>query len=372
MSAVKELLSNPLGYLGVNPSEADRMRLLSPEDRRSEVYQGLMGYKKEVLEDSAVSIPYSYWFGPDGRLYSHPESQDNLRLVESQIDVRERGGLPLEGFRALTRVLGENPNEVILWYSPPGDVSFDKDPNSPYTKVSPYKNGQLYLQYFDSLESRVQSFAITVSNESIIQDLMPDLYRSALEEQKYQDSVSIFLRNPVITGIGINEFLSGNWAENLSSIVYKHHDGSVSTVFDVMAEIRETLSGKGMVVDEHALYLAQELAYSKPTQELVLKMYLQFIRHSMKGNQIQLAGSCGGRVVEKDSIDSLLGITNSFTNIYSTDYRLVTNPLEITDKTTHYKDYDCPECGKTYPGESMTNKSGWRKQCFVCGYNFNC
>lgn len=370
MPAVAEL--NPLATFGINVSEADRIRVLSPEDRLSEVYQGLMGYKKEVLEDSAVSIPYSYWFGTDRRLYTHSNHQDELRLAEGQIDIRERGGLPLEGFRALTHLLRENPNEVILWYSPPGDVSFDKDPNSPYTKVAPYKNGQLYLQYLDSLENRVQSFAITVSNDSIIQDLMPNLYRAALEEQQYQDFISVFLRNPVITGVGINEFLSGNWAENLGTIVYKHHDGRVSTVFDVLAEIRETLSGKGMVVDEHALYLAQELAYSKPTQERVLKMYLQFIHRSMKGNQIQLAGSCGGRVVERDSIESLLGITNSFTNIYSTAYRLETNPLEINNNSTHYKDYDCPECGKTYPGESMTNKANWRKQCFVCGYNFNC
>ena len=170
-----ELTLNPLASFGINLTEADRLRYLTPEDRFSEVYQGLMGYKKEVLEDSAVSIPYSYWFGHDGRLYTHPDYHDKLRLAENQIDIRERGGLPLEGFRVLTRMLRENPNEVILWYSPPGDVSFDKDPNNPYTEVSPYKNGQLYLQYFDTLEERVGNFAITVSNENIVSDLMPTL-----------------------------------------------------------------------------------------------------------------------------------------------------------------------------------------------------
>ena len=206
MSSV-ELQSNPLEYFGVNLSEADRLRRLTLDDRFSEVYQGLMGYKKEVLEDSAVSIPYSYWFGIDGQLYSHPNSHDHLRLVENQIDIQERGGLPQEGFKILTQKLLENPDNVILLYSPPGPASFNEDnTNNPYSKIN-YKNGQLYLQYFDSLENRVQSFAITVSNDSIIQDLMPDLFQSALEEQKYQDFISVFLRNPVITGVGINELI---------------------------------------------------------------------------------------------------------------------------------------------------------------------
>ena len=371
MSAVKELLSNPLGYLGVNPSEADRMRLLSPEDRRSEVYQGLMGYKKEVLEDSAVSIPYSYWFGPDGRLYTHSEHRDELRLAENQIDIRERGGLPLEGFRLLSQALLSNPENVILMYSPPGPASFDKEPDSPYS-VIPYENGQLYVQYFDTSADKIQSFAITVSNESIIQVLMPNIYTSAQKEENYQKYIELFLTNPVVTDIGMDEFLRGDWVENLSDVVYKHHDGRVSTVFDVLADIREALSGKGEKRDDYAEDLAKEIAFSKPTQEGVFKMYLRFIHGSTQGSQIQLAGSCGGRVVERDSIKSLLGITNSFTNIYSSEYRLITNPLEIKDTSTHYKDYECPECGKTYPGESMTNKAGWRKQCFACGYIFNC
>jgi len=366
-----ELQSNPLASFGINISEADRIKLLSPEDRFSEIYQGLMGYKKEVLEDSAVSIPYSYWFGSDGRLYSHPNYRDDLRLVENQVDVRERGGLPLEGFKVLTQSLLYNPDNVVLMYSPSGPASFDKDPNNPYSDIL-YENGQLYIQYFDTLYNKVQSFAITVSNESIIQDLIPNVYASAQKEENYQKYIELFLTNPVVTDMGIGEFLRGDWADNLSSVVYKHHNGRVSTVFDVLADIREVLSGKGEKIDDNAASLAREIAFSNPTPERVFNMYLQLIRSSMKGNQIQLAGSCGGRVVERDSIESLLGITNPFTNIYSSEYRLVNNSLEITDNSTHYKDYDCPECGKTYPGESMTNKSGWQKQCFECGYIFNC
>jgi predicted RNA-binding Zn-ribbon protein involved in translation (DUF1610 family) len=366
-----EVPLNTLAYLGVSLSEADRIRLLSPEDRFSEVYQGLMGYKKEVLEDSAVSIPYSYWFGSDRQLYSHPDHHDNLRLVENQIDVRERGGLPLEGFRTLTQTLLSNPDTVVLMYSPSGRASFDEEPNNPYSDIT-YKNGQLYLQYFDSSENRVQSFAVTVSNDSIIQDLMPDIYRSALREQSYQEHISLFLKNPAVTGIGIHEFLSGDWAENLSNIVYKHHNGKVTTVFDVLAEIRASLSSKGLRVDEHAQRLAHEIAYSNPTPELVFNMYLQVVHSAMKGNQIQLAGSCGGRIVERDSIESLLGITNPFTNNFSSEYRLVTNPLEITAPTSHYDDYECPHCHENLSGESKSNKSSWRSSCDHCGGTLNC
>ena len=371
MSVAELLRPNTLASLGVNLTEADRIRLLSPEDRFSEVYQGLMGYKKEVLEDSAVSISYSYWFGLNGRLYSHPEHRDSLRLVENQIDIRERGGLPLEGFKLLTQSLLSNPDNVVLMYSPPGPASFDKDLDSPYSEID-YKNGQLYIQYFDSSENRVRSFAVTVSNSAILQDLMPDIYRAALEERNYQKHIGIFLKNPVVTDISIREFLTGDWAENLSNIVYKHHNGKVTTVFDVLAEIGEELSGKGKRVDDNAASLAREIASSDPTQAEVFRMYLQFIHKSTHGSQIQLAGSCGGRVVERDSIESLLGITNSFTNIYSTEYRLITNPLEIKDSSTHYDDYECPHCHKRLSGESKTNKSSWRASCDHCGGTLNC
>ena len=161
---------------------------------------------------------------------------------------------------------------------------------------------QLYIQYFDTSVDKVQSFAITVSNESIIQDLMPNIYTSAQKEENYQKYIGLFLTNPVVTNIGIGEFLRGDWTDNLSNIVYKHHNGKVSTVFDVLVDIKEVLSGKGEKIDDRAVNLAREIAFSTPTPENVFRMYLKFIHGSTHGSQIQLAGSCGGRVVERDSI----------------------------------------------------------------------
>lgn len=365
-------VENPLEQFSVEAQkESQRLSRLTSEEQTQELIQNFRGYENEVLKDCPVSIVYSYWFDEFGVAYTHP-SKKAIHKFRDQFDPQERGISPLLGFEKTTDLMRQNPGQVILWYSPQGPATFDKKPNNPYNNID-FIYGQLYAQYYDDQTDQAKAVAIKVTNESIFQNLMPDVYKVA-NVNSLEERINTFLLNPVNTLLTIDQFINKAWGIEL---VYRDKSGKERNFDEILHQLKEKFINDSDEISEHSRFFAHRLARTPKREEDVLRTYLEFIRaHQLvTGEQItNLMGACGGRQVSATQINELLGIEtiNSFSNLYSTDFRKITQTQDYRNSGDKYEDYDCPHCNKTLSGEKKGDKASWRKACDHCGGKLGC
>lgn len=362
---------NTLSEIGITTAESQRLQKLMPQERERELAQQIASYTKEVLEDTPVSTPYSYWFGPDNQLYSNSSFKE-IYKIERQFDPQERGGKPLTGFYKLTECLRRNPNKIIFWYSPPGPASYDENLKNPYSKIN-YTDGQLYVQYFDTTAGKINAVAVKTTNEDAIHQFMPEAFR-LVDFTKYtpEERINYFLTNPHISNYTIDSFLNQDW-EN--STIYTDKARKDHSVGDVMLQIRDSLLGIGPKFTLSG-DIVRSLAEEAITEDTILHAYISTIKKYMieKGVEtMSLSGSCGGGTVDLEGLNGLLStpslpVPQDIISLYSSTYRALTQ----VGSSEHYDDYQCPHCGETLSGEKKNDPSSWRKNCDNCHKELNC
>ncbi|MBI2051927.1 hypothetical protein HYT33_04165 [Candidatus Roizmanbacteria bacterium] len=357
-------VENPLSQFGINPQlENTRLdRLQTPEEKTYELFNNLKAYQNEVLDDSPVSVKYSYWFGEYDELFTHP-SRKKQYVASSQFDMRERDGVPALGFRKVTTLLAKNPDKMVLWYSPPGEASFDDDPENPFSDIT-FHYGQWYIQWADSQSGEVTAFALKVRNAHAVARFMPGVFQQA-KELEGKERIIYLLSHPIVWDGDIRAFLLSGRTK--TDYLYSNFDGDSFRIADVFSEIEERILAEDGVLDDAVFKLAQTTASQPNKEDSIFKAYLTMIRDHQRqtGKEtIRLSGSCGGRAVSGSEIETLLGLSNPF----SSSFRALTQSKE----GSHYPSYECPHCGKILSGESKTDRASRRHACDYCGGKLNC
>lgn len=356
-------VENPLSQFSIDAqSEHRHLQGLEKETALRKIEQNFLAYENEVLRDEPVSIRYSYWFGKDDQLYTDPLRTEENRAI-SQFDPREREGMFIDGFLKTTNLLAQNPGKVVLWYSPAGSAAFHQTPSNPYSDIV-FKYGQLYFQHFDG--DTVQAVAIKVTENEILDELMPTVSAFSRNLQSEQSQTRFLLSHPVATNWSVDDFLEKNWTD---TDVYKDKEGTVHAWRSILQKIKTSLTRAEK--SETTQAVLRTLARSDLSEKSIFDSYMQLINYEMQKtgrNYIQLAGSCGGKTVTKDSILSLLGLESPLANLFSSGLR----SLSAQTESLHHPDYECPHCHKMLSGESRTNSSSWRKSCDHCGGSLGC
>jgi len=332
-------MSADLKKFGINSGESHRLERLTPEQRQQELAQNLEAYTNEVLADNPVSILYHYWPGQNKKFYTNP-SLKPIYDADTQFDTNERFGLPKQGFQHLKKLLIENPDKVILWYSPAGPASFDNNPDNPYSEIT-YDDGQFYIQYYDG--TKINALAIKISDESVIKQFSQSLEEIVKKTHIDQKSkISQLLITPVNTSINIDDFLNKPYENQL---VYKDKKGAEHGLFEIINEVRNAFaeeSQQNLKIDKTTLTMANY----EITEDNIRKIYFKVIYNYLKStNQTEttLAGSCGGTTAEISEIEKLLGIKTltgqnpikDIIGLYSSEKRLLENKNNV---------FECPNC----------------------------
>lgn len=358
------IAENSLSHYSVDPrSEFRFVEKLSQDDALRRIEQNFLAYGNEVLRDEPVSIGYSFWFGPDQKLYIDPSLRPE-DLAEKGFKSEEREGKFVEGFKKNTELLRGNPDKIVMWYSPPGKAAFVDDPTNEFSQIN-FIYGQLYLQYFDG--QKVNAVALKVNDDDAVKELLPPLYDFSMNLASEQSRTYFFLQHPVQTDLSINEFLDKDWND---VAVYKDKEGQTHRLHEILTHVRAAFSGEETEPGIEAEIIGK-LKETSISHESLFKSYMSLINFEMNRtgkNYIQLAGSCGGKIISRDSVSSILGLESPLQNLFSSDFRKILG----TDESSHYPDYECPHCHKSLSGESKKDKSSWRSQCDRCGEALNC
>lgn len=323
-----------LSQFGVTYEEWKRLQYLTPQEREVELGQQIASYTKEVLDDSPVSTPYSYWFGTDGRLYTNPSLKE-IYNVERQFDHQERAGTPLEGFRKVTTRLAHYPNQLTVWYSPAGPASFDSNPNSPYSQID-YHDGQLYFQYYDPFQKKVNAVAVKVTNEHIVRQFMPDTFTIADRKTDEKDRIRTIMTNPHTFFCTVDDFFAHQW-EN--GEVYWDKRNQPHYLYDVLAQLREVLSGTRKAHAHLDPTVRAALQSNQLSEGVIRQAYISTIRSYMKEKgyrEMSLSGCSGGSRVELSTLEQILSMpkleVKDLVTLYSSTLRKLTQ-----SKTFDYK-----------------------------------
>lgn len=312
-------------HFGINPDEYIRFNNLPIEQRKEEGQRNLESMKLETEDDACVSTLYPYWFGGDGKLYSNPSLGPN-NLMLKQFKFNERGGLARNGFALLEKKILENPNKIVLWYSPPGRKSFstvfpdgEVDPEE-----VPYRYGQLYINFFDG--QKVNAAAVKIEGEGVLPLLSPQ-FTKLLMIQDETERISTMLLSPVVLNEDLSTFLTRP-RQNVA--VYKDGDGKIYYWSDVVKDLKDTFDGKRNNV---FLFAKQLKILEKPvlTPQDMKYFYLSQMRDDLiqrgygYNQKRENRGPCPGKSTSIAMIDSILG-ENPFNvsrdrDIYSTAYR---------------------------------------------------
>ena len=344
-------------------SEIHLVEKLPEEDAFKRIERNFLAYENEVVRDEPVSVKYFYWFGPDDNLYLHPSLRPG-DLAEKGFDRKEREGVYIEGFQQVTALLKDRPGDVVLWYSPPGKAAFVDGPDNQFSQMK-FDYGQLYIQYSD--REKVNAVAVKVNQEAALEVLAPSLYTISNNLSDEQKKTYFLLRHPLATGLSIDEFLDNEW-QNVE--VYKDKEGTVHRLEEVLRQIGLAFSD-GRTPSIGASQAVDQLRTSGISEETLFRSYMSLINYEMEitgKSYIQLAGSCGGKTITRNSVLSLLGLDSPFQNLFSSSLR----SLSGEDDSGHYPDYECPHCHKTLSGESKSDQNSWRKNCDHCGGALNC
>lgn len=355
-------VENSLAQFSFDAShEFRRLKSLSLEKRSRELIQNFRAYENEVLKDRPVSINYSYWFDMQGGLYNDSGKTPG-DLTINGFNPQERNGLVINGFKKVSRLLYENPDTVVLWYSPPGKASFDDDSENPYSEIA-FDYGQLYIQYAE--QDQVNAVAVKITHEAVLRHFMPHIVAGAGTLKTEKEKIQYYLTRPSNTGLSLEEFLSINRGDDF---VHRNHQGEYFHLRQVMDMVRQTLGQQEVPPEDNEIVVfAEKVAQAPITEEFLTKAYLFRVSQELKRtgqSSMSLSGSCGGRTVTGSEIENLLGLSN----VFSSEFRLSTQ----TKEGNHFPDYNCPHCGKILTGESKKDQSSWRTECDYCQGKLNC
>lgn len=330
MSASTELVDylspdSTLSTLGFTLRENDFLNKLPADERIAMITQEIHSIAREALADEPVSNPFSYWFDTEGNLYSHHSKKDVYRLSNGKdhfFDTRERGNLPWYGFNEAKNQIQAHENTVVLLYSPIGKTDFEQDYlepdnderirentafDNPYRAIGEYPDGQLYLYYRTG--EKINGLALKSSSNALIQQFMPETYEYAYQAATEEEYIARFMLNPVNTHLTIDEFLEREWK---NESMYTTKKGKTYTVHDVLEGARDALAGRQKPLILLNKGVIEDLRREEIATNLILKTYLHAIHDYALSQGItgsmSLSGSCGGKEVDINSIEKLLGI----------------------------------------------------------------
>lgn len=331
--------ANTLSDFGITTQEYRRLKELTHEEREKELHRQKAAFVNEVLMDRPTSILYRYWFGPEG-LYTDSSLQEKYstsRKSNRFFDERERAGIPLAGFNLVTKLLWENPHKIVLWYSPPGPASFDHDYSNPFSAIT-YNYGQLYVQYYDGAE--VKAVALKISNEKVLNLLAPEI-SGILSSSKGNQRIADSLLHPAVIDQNIDGFLNTAYQND---VVYKDKAEKKHLLLDVLQQAKRAFLNQEDLTflserEDNVLFQSGEM-----TEDTILELYLSTIQGYMKAigqNRMNLSGSCGGKAVSLNDVDSLLSKDfYSFAGLHSSLQRVITQGEE------EWHEGRCRVCGK--------------------------
>lgn len=362
------MLSSELKQFGIDSRfQTLRFKGLTSQEKKFEFQQHLDSYVNEVIRDEPVSILFHYWLDSDNRLYLQPNLEEK-NLASKMFDSRERNGVYLEGFKKVEKLLIENPNQVVLWYSPIGKTSFNDDPENPFSSVD-YDYGQLYV--YCRNKDKVDALALKTSKEA------ENLFFPNNENILQEENITKMILNPLLSNFNTESFL--NWLEKFyppNIPFYVDHQQRKYFLSEIIKEINDRFSGKKKLYSEVYDRTINELDRYEVTAEIVKRAFQGAIYNHLKQNNLysmKLAGSCGGSIVDLDDLP--FGQENFLFqkfNPATTVFRLVTQGIKSIMKEDRHENYHCPECGAEIKGEIKgSDPSTWKKKC-RCGHDFSC
>ncbi|MFZ2026434.1 MAG: hypothetical protein WAV30_04065 [Microgenomates group bacterium] len=355
-------VAKSLAKRGFNPEEAHLLNMMTDKEKRKDyLSKNLETTINHVFEDSVVSFTNYYQLNKQNEVVSYPDG------TVLNIDPDERGGLNKFGIESAVAGALDNPNQLVLLYSPPGPVVFDDNPNNKFREIRPYTDGQLYMMYSDG--EKVNNVAVSVSEEgeSWVSQLMPYVYQQALSQPTDIERVAYFIQNPVLTGKSIDEFLNQRWNES-NKAIYMNKDNIRYSLPQTLSLIRQSLAGmmpKSRIVAD----IMDSIDFDHFTIHDIDTIYGALAQHYMidKGlTTLTMGGSCGGDTVKLDVF------SNGMDNL-STNFRSITQgknipefvkPSEEKEKITFElkPGHNCQKCG----ADGGKNKLGDCDICTTC------
>jgi hypothetical protein len=360
-----------LATFGFNPIE--RITSIDTFQRQLE------SYALHVVEDLPVSNRYSYYL-KNGRVYI-----DSNHQTELFIDEQERGGFAKSGTIKAIEMARNNPEKVVIFYSPPGPVAFEK--GTRYDQVKDYPDGQLYLLVGSERGDRVDCLAISIGEKyenQVLDIFLGDRRIGGFDDQKTK--IIYYLTNPILSDKNIDELIAYLESYDPNILVYTNVHGSSFTLGQVIEMMK--LGWEGNIKPQINL---DEILFSKiwgndlPTNLLSSNIskiygengiypftpnfYLQILDAytDVYGNNYNLGGSCGGSVYSKENNFFARWSINDL-NPLSTSWRALMN----SENSDRYDDYECPHCHQKIKGELKNRPETWHKNCPHCGHPLNC
>ncbi len=319
--------ASSLAKKGYNPAEAQNLnRITSKEVRKKTLESNLATMVNHVFEDSAVSFTNYYQMNNKGEVISYPDSE------VLHIDPDERGGLNEFGIKSAVTGALENPDKVVLLYSPPGPVVFDDNPHNKFKDIKPYTDGQLYVMYSDG--EKVNNVAISISGEGEkwISQIMPHEYREASSRVSAIEKVKYYITHPLLTGKSIDAFLTSRWGSQ-DKVIFKNKDGIEFSLLQTLSLIHQSLAGQmqqSHIVDR----VLQHFDMENISMHDIDRIYGALAQHYMKENKLEtmtLGGSCGGTEIKLDIFSQGL-------ESLSTNFRMITQGENILKVSRDFRD----------------------------------
>jgi len=301
-------IADTLAERGYNRDEAKLLKGMDKKTKKDYLSTNLLTTINHVFEDSVVSYTNYYQMNKNGEVVS-------LDGVVLNVDADERGGLNKFGIESAVSAALENPNEVVLLYSPPGQVVFDDNPNNKFRNIKPYIDGQLYMMYSDGEKVHNVAVGISPGGESWVEQIMPYVYKDAppLTGKKEDEikRISHFITHPYLTGGSIDKLLDKRWDQQ-GRIIYKNKDSIEFSLSQTLELVRKSLAneiGRSSLVDD----IIQQFDLNSITEEDIDTIYSALAQQYMRERgmtSMTLGGSCGGTRI--DALSS--GVENLSTN----------------------------------------------------------
>lgn len=361
MNASRQKEGLSLKRWSFNASEHKHLSTLTAKERVEAFNRNLNSYVNHVLEDSVVSIPYYYETGENDEILVYPGKTPLM------LDEAERGGLYKLGLSQAIKDSKSHPYNLVFLYSPAGMTSFDDDPENPYSHIGAYNEGQLYVMFYDGQKVNNVAVGISSTGEDWVREVLGPVYDEATAAVDEKNRISTFITSPQLTDYTIDSFLNFGF-KGQDRVIYTNNKNKKFSLAETLFLMRESFSGELKVSRESAF---QEHDLENMDENFIEQAYKSLIASYMIGNGLEkmtLGGSCGD-----DNKINLLQDFEGFFNNMSSLSRLLTQMnqkmgAKLFDPEKHHKDYNCPDCGFSIPGELKgSDPSTWRKFCPNCG-----
>jgi len=340
----------------------------------------LESYALHVVEDLPVSNRYSYYLNEEGKIFI-----DKNFKTELFIDEQERGGFAKSGTIKAIEIARNNPEKVVIFYSPPGPVAFEK--GTRYDQVKDYPDGQLYLLVGNN-KNQIDCLAISVGQENEEQVL--NIFLGEERDRSFDDQITkiiYYLNNPRLLDENIDNLIDRLSSYDPNLVVYRNVHGVSFTLGEVIQMMVLGWEGKikpQINLDEILFpkILGNDLSKNLLSSNILKiygengvypltpNFYLQILDAytSIYGDSYRLGGSCGGAVYSKEKKSLFENWSINDFDPLSTSWRVLTN----SESSDRYDDYECPHCNQKIKGELKNQPDTWHTHCPHCGYEFRC